>query len=174
MTALDIIVILLVGGGAVLGGLRGFVTEALSLFAWVLAILAVKFFHTPVTERMLDWVGTSAGAATLAFAVLFGVTFLVGKYLARAIGARTRQSVLGAFDRLLGVGFGALKGLIFATLIFLVAVMVLDTINGGATRRPEWVRSSHSYPLLNASGKAMVDYMNQRRLAPPDLPVDRA
>lgn len=174
MTALDIIVILLVGGGAIMGGLRGFVTEALSLFAWVLAILAVKFFHTPVTAMLAEPVGTGAGAATLAFLLLFGLTFLVGKFLARSIGARTRQSILGAFDRLLGVGFGALKGLIFATLLFLVTVMVLDTINGGVTRRPGWVRDSHSYPLLNASGKALVDYMNQRRAAPPDPPGNHA
>jgi membrane protein required for colicin V production len=163
LTALDIIVLLLVGGGALFGVLRGFVCEALSLIAWVLAIMAVKFFHTPVSAMLAGPVGTDAGAAVLAFALLFGVTFLLGKWLARAIGARTRQSVLGPVDRVLGLGFGAVKGLIGATLLFLLVTMVLDTINGGATRRPEWVRDSRTYPLLSASGRALVDYMNERR-----------
>lgn len=167
MTALDIIVIILVGGGAIMGGLRGFVTEVLSLFAWVLAILAVKFFHSPLSDMLAGPVGTTAGAATLAFAILFGISFLIGKFLARSIGARTRQSVLGPVDRVLGVGFGVLKGLILATLLFLVGTLVLDTINGGAARRPQWVKDSRSYSLLNATSKAMVDYMNQRRAAAP-------
>jgi membrane protein required for colicin V production len=167
MTALDIIVILLVGGGAVMGGLRGFVTEVLSLFAWVLAILAVKFFHTPLSDVLAGPVGNSAGAATLAFAILFGISFIAGKFLARSIGARTRQSVLGPVDRVLGFGFGAVKGLILATLLFLVGTLVIDTVNGGAARRPLWVKDSRSYSLLNATSKAMVDYMNQRRAPTP-------
>src|SRR6187402_1016063 len=40
LTALDIVVVLLVGAGLILGFLRGFVSELLSLFAWILAILA--------------------------------------------------------------------------------------------------------------------------------------
>ena len=40
LTALDIVVILLVGAGALFGWLRGFVCEVLSLLAWFLAIVA--------------------------------------------------------------------------------------------------------------------------------------
>ena len=45
MTALDIFVILLLGGGALIGFVRGFVHEVLSLFAWIAAIAALKLFH---------------------------------------------------------------------------------------------------------------------------------
>ncbi len=173
LTGLDIIVILLVGGGAILGFLRGFVTEALSLIAWVLAVVAVKFLHSPVSDALAPTIGTAAGAAVLAFVLVFGITFFLGKFLSRSLGARTRQSVLGPVDRVLGLGFGAVKGLIFSTLLFLLVTMVLDTVNGGATKRPEWVRESRTYPLLSASGKALVDYMNQRRMDLPDgEPVD--
>ena len=41
LTALDIIVLTLVGGSAILGFLRGLVQEVTSLLAWVLAIAAV-------------------------------------------------------------------------------------------------------------------------------------
>ena len=168
MTALDIIVLLLVGGGAVFGFIKGFVSEALSLIAWVLAILAVKFFHTPVTEALIGPVGSGSGAAVLAFALLFGLTFLVGKLLARSLGDRTRKSVLGPFDRILGVGFGILKGLIGSTLIFLLATFVFDTAYGGASNRPSWVRDARTYPLLNATSRALVDYIDQRRNGAPE------
>ncbi|WP_076068344.1 CvpA family protein [Sphingomonas montana] len=163
LTALDIVVILLVGGGAVLGILRGFVTEILSLFAWVAAILALKFFHPALAALLVGPVGTRAGAAVAAFAILFLVVFTGGKLVARALGRRTRQSVLGPLDRILGFGFGALKGLIGATLLFLGVTLVYDTLYGGAAARPDWIRDSRSYALLNASGKAIVDYVAARR-----------
>lgn len=168
LTAFDIIVLLLVGGGAVFGALRGFVCEALSLIAWVLAIFAVKLFHTPVAAWLVEPVGTEAGAAVLAFALVFGVTFVAGKFLASALGSRTRQSVLGPVDRVLGLGFGAVKGLIGATLLFLLATLVLDTINGGPAKRPGWILESRSYPLLSATSRALVDYIDQRRRSEPE------
>ncbi len=45
-TILDIVTILLVGGGARVRLLPGFVYEVLTLFAWVLAVLALRFLHT--------------------------------------------------------------------------------------------------------------------------------
>jgi len=163
MTALDIIVLLLIGGGAIFGLFRGFVMETLSLIAWVLAIFAIRLLHAPATEWLTDPVGTQSGAAVLAFALVFGITFAGGKFLARSLGARTRKSVLGPVDRMLGLGFGALKGLIGATLLFMLASLVYDTIYGGGAERPEWMTASRSYPLLNASGKAISDFVAERR-----------
>ncbi|MCJ8157630.1 CvpA family protein [Sphingomonas sp. LaA6.9] len=162
-TALDIVVLLLVGGAAILGFLRGFTTEVLSLLAWVAAIFALKFLHSPATALLSGWVGTEGGATVLAFALVFGVTFLIGRLAARAIGRRTRQSVLGGFDRLLGVGFGALKGLIIATVLYLAASLVYDVVYGARAERPEWMRESRTWPLLHASGRALVDFVEYQR-----------
>ena len=60
MSALDIFVILLLGGGALVGFVRGFVHEVLSLFAWVVAIAMLKLFHTQLSEGLSDTVGTPA------------------------------------------------------------------------------------------------------------------
>ena len=49
LTALDILVLLAVGGAAILGFMRGFVTEVLSLMAWIFVIFALKLFHTPLS-----------------------------------------------------------------------------------------------------------------------------
>jgi len=67
MTALDIIVLFLLGSGAAFGFLRGFVQEALSMIAWVLIIFAVRMFHTPATAALAEAVGSDSGAAVLAF-----------------------------------------------------------------------------------------------------------
>jgi membrane protein required for colicin V production len=163
MTALDIVALVLLGGGAAFGAVRGFVQEALSLFAWVFAVMAVRFFYTPAVNLLAGIIGTPSGAAVGAVVLLFGVTFLLGKLLATALGKRTRQSVLGPVDRVLGVGFGFVKGLIAASLLFLLATLVIDTVRGGPANRPDWMKGARTYPLLNATSRAMVDYVNRRR-----------
>ncbi|MGF1550798.1 MAG: CvpA family protein [Sphingomonadaceae bacterium] len=168
MTALDIITLLLVGGGLVFGFLRGLAHEVLALAAWIGAVVALKLFHDPVAERLVDPVGTVAGAAVLAFALVFGLVFFGGKLVARRVGSAARSSVVGPFDRVLGAGFGALKGLIGATLLFLLATLVLDTLAGGPDRRPEWMTASATYPLLSTSGEAIVDFVEARRAADGD------
>jgi membrane protein required for colicin V production len=168
LTALDILVILLVGAGLVVGWLRGFVAELLSLFAWFLAIVAVRYLHEPVRDLLAGPVGTLAGASVLAFALVFGLVFLGGKLASRRLGGRVRNSVVGPVDRLLGAGFGALKGLIGATLLYLVVNLVYDTIWGRAAIRPEWIAQSRTYPLLQSSSAMMVDLVEARRGPPPE------
>lgn len=163
MTALDILVLLAIGGGALFGLLRGFVCEALSMIAWVLGIFAVRLFQEPVAGLLTPFLGTESGASLLSFILVFGATFFAGKFLARSLGARTRTSVLGPVDRVLGGGFGAVKGLIGATLIFLAFSLVYDTIYGGEARRPDWLADSRSYPLLSASGSAISAFVDERR-----------
>ncbi len=163
MTALDIFVILVVGGAALIGFVRGFAHEVLALFAWIIAIVALKLFHEPLAGRLVDGVGSAPGAAVVAFALLFVPTYIAVKLFAKAVGGRTRRSVLGPVDRVLGGGFGMVKGLIGATLFFLLANFATDLVYGSRAERPEWMTSSRSYPLLNASGRAVVGWIETRR-----------
>ncbi len=163
MTALDIFVILVVGGAALVGFVRGFAHEVLALVAWIVAIVALKLFHAPLAERLLDSVGTTAGAAVLAFALLFVPTYIAVKLFAKAVGGRTRRSVLGPVDRVLGGGFGMVKGLLGATLFFLLANLATDMVYGGDAARPVWMTASRTFPLLNASGRAVVDWVEERQ-----------
>jgi len=165
LTALDIIVLIAVGGAAMLGVARGFVTEFLSLFAWVAIVFALKLFHVPLTHALTGVVGTTAGAAVLAFALLAGGTYFIGRMIANAIGARTRDSVIGPIDRALGFGFGALKGLILVSLGFLLVVLVTDTMGGGPTQ--VWLKSARVYPLLNVTSAGIADFVDRRRKGLP-------
>lgn len=163
LTAIDMLVFLTVGLGAAFGCSRGFVSETISLGAWVLAVLAVKVAHTPTTALLVSPVGTASGAAVLAFALIFGLTFLLVRSIGKALGKSTKASLLGPFDRLLGLGFGALKGLIAATLVFLVVSLVYDTFYGRRGPRPPWMTESRTYPLLRASSASVVDFIEKRR-----------
>ena len=168
MTALDVFVFLLLIGGAAIGFVRGFVHEVISLIAWIVAIAMLKLFHSQLWAGLENSFGTSpAAAAVLAFALLFVPTFLAVKLVARSLGGKTRRwPVLGPVDRVLGGGFGMLKGLLGATLFFLLANLATDMVYGPAAERPEWMKSSRTYPLLNSSGRAIVDWVEARRHKP--------
>jgi membrane protein required for colicin V production len=165
MTALDVFVFLLLIGGAAIGFVRGFVHEVISLFAWIVAIATLKLFHTQLWTGIQSSMHTSPTAgAVLAFAILFLPSFLGVKLLARQIGGRSRKHpMLGPVDRVLGGGFGALKGLLGVTLFFLLANLATDMVYGPQADRPEWMTKSRTFPLLNASGRAIVDWVETRR-----------
>jgi membrane protein required for colicin V production len=165
VTALDVFVFLLLIGGGAIGVVRGFVHEVISLFAWIVGVAMLKLFHGQL------WTGiensfhvSSAAAAVLAFAILFVPSFLIVKLVARSLGGKTRRhAVLGPVDRVLGGGFGALKGLLGATLFFLLANLATDMVYGPQADRPQWMTKSRTYPLLNASGRSIVDWVEARR-----------
>ncbi len=163
LSGLDVAVLLVMGIAAVLGFMRGFVQELTSLAAWVIGVMAVKVLHGPVTEMLIKPVGSEAGGAVLALALVFGITFLVVRFAGRAVGSATRRSVLGPFDRVLGFGFGAIKGLIVATIGFLFLGLVLNVTRGPDTPRPQWMAKSRTYPLLRASSEALVGYFSPKK-----------
>lgn len=167
MTGLDIITLLIIAGAAILGFLRGFTTEVLAFLAWILVVVAVKFFHAGLSAILAPMIGTEGGAAVLAFAVLAGLSYFGGRLIANTLGGQMRNSMLGPIDRALGVGFGVAKGLILVSMGFLVLMLVLDTFEGGRTHRPKWITRSVTYPLLDTTSAAIGDFVDRRRKGEP-------
>ncbi|WP_343346128.1 CvpA family protein [Sphingomicrobium sp. XHP0239] len=163
MTALDVLIILILAGGALLGFVRGFVQEVFSLLAWVAGIVAVKMGHGRVTELLLTQMERETAAIALALVLLFVPVYLAVRWLALRLGRRTRRSIINPVDRLLGGLFGLLKGLLGATILFLIANLAVDSVYGEEAERPPWMAEARTYALLNASARATVDLVEARR-----------
>jgi membrane protein required for colicin V production len=84
------------------------------------------------------------------------------KAIATRAGRKSRKSVLGPIDRVLGFGFGALKGVIVVVMAFSLLVLGYDTV-WGAAGRPVWITTARTYPFVNASADAMVQLIDERR-----------
>lgn len=173
MTGFDIAVLLLVGLGAITGFLRGFVQEVLALAAWVISLFAIHYLHTPVSAFVEPYVGTQSGAAVLAFALLLLLPYFIVKLLANSFGEASRNSVLGPIDRVLGFGFGALKGIVISVVAFSVLVLGYDTV-WGIGGRPDWITQSRSYPFVNASSERLVTMIADRRKAAAEAEAKEA
>ena len=162
MTGFDIAVLIVVGLGAITGFMRGFVQEVLALAAWVLSMVAIRQLHTPLSEALMPHIGTESGTAVLAFAILLLVPYAIFKLLANRMGEASRNSVLGPIDRVLGFGFGSIKGMLIVVITFSLLVLGYDTV-WGAGGRPTWITQARSYPFVNAASEALVQMIAERR-----------
>jgi membrane protein required for colicin V production len=140
-----------------LGAWRGLVREVVSIFGWVIAFLAANLLAGPlgpVMPRAIPSPELRVAAAYVAVIVVSLVlTSLAGLLLSKVV-----QAVgLGGVDRVLGAGFGALRGL----LIVLTAALVAGLTS--APRQPWW-RDSLSGPLL-VQAAAMVKPLLPQTLA---------
>src|SRR3546814_14334015 len=97
----------------------------------------------------------------LAFALLCGGVFGIVKWGSRTMGQRSRASLVGGFDRGLGAGFGAVKGLALATVLFMGVTLLYD-IGYGNMARPTWMTESRTWPALNATSAALRDRKSTR------------
>ncbi len=107
-------------------------------------------------------IGTPSGAAVLAFAVLLLIPYAAMKLIAGRAGSASRNSVLGPIDRVLGFGFGAIKGGIIVVLAFSLLVLGYDTV-WGVAGRPVWITTARSYTLVDAGAEALVEMIEGRR-----------
>lgn len=162
MAGLDFIFAFIVVVAAIGGFLRGFVQEVLSIAAWILAILAIHFMHTDLTAAILEFMGSPITASILAFALLLLIPYAGMKLIARIAGRSSRKSVLGPIDRVLGFGFGALKGVIIVVIGFSLLVLGYDTV-WGSKGRPLWIAEARTYQLVDAGSRAMVQIIAERR-----------
>ncbi len=159
VTGFDWVVLALVGLLAVGGLLQGFTAGLLGLLAWVAAVFAVRLFHEAATGFLAPVVGGEGTAAFLAFLLLFFGTLLLGRALAAAAGGAARRSaVVGPVDRVLGLGLGALKGVLLAAALFVLAQFATGLFDDDRTP-PRWLAGARSAPALTAIGGAMVTWL---------------
>lgn len=162
MTGFDFIVLGIVAIAAVGGFMRGFVQEVLSLAAWILAAFAIRYLHTPLTMAMAEYIGYSVSTGVLAFALLLLIPYAAMKLIANNLGQASRNSVLGPIDRVLGFGFGGVKGVLVVVIAFSLLVLGYDTV-WGMSGRPNWITMARSYPLVDSGSRSLVEIIAERR-----------
>lgn len=144
--------------------MRGFLQEVLSLGAWVLAAFAIRYLHTPLTIAMQEQIGASVATSVMAFVLLLLIPYAAMKVIANNVGKASRNSVAGPIDRVLGIGFGALKGFVIVVIGFSMLVLGYDRV-WDYRGRPVWITTAQSYELVDAGSRSLVEVLAQRRAA---------
>ena len=136
------------------GTWRGLLREIVAILGWVIAFLAAGLFSGPLSERLQDLIQVSQLRVIAAYVSIF-VGALVVTTIAGLVVARLAQAAgLGGLDRLLGAGFGVLRG---------VLILVVFALLAGLTplpRQAAWT-SSFSGPVLVIAAKVAIPWLPQ-------------
>jgi membrane protein required for colicin V production len=116
----------------VIGLWRGLVFEVLSLVGWVVAYFAAQWLSPTVATYVPIGSPGSALNQGAAFALTFIAALILWGLLARLARLLISATPLSVPDRVLGAGFGALRGVV---LLLAIATVVALT---PAVRAPAW------------------------------------
>lgn len=134
----DFLIIAVIALSSLISLVRGFVREAISLLAWVLAFIVAFKFSNQTASIFDGLVSNPSFRVALAFLLLFFGTLLAGAVVNYVVClAVSKTGFTGFIDRLLGLIFGAARG------ILLIAVLVLlGQIADYQTSKEWWAQSS--------------------------------
>jgi membrane protein required for colicin V production len=158
LNTLDMIVI----GVVVLSGLfafvRGFVREALSILAWIVAGAVAYYGFDSFKPTVEHFVSNPLAAQVVTGGVLFVVSLLVFSVVVGMLSSRVRASSLGSVDRSLGLLFGLARGALVICLAYLVTAHLIAP--GHWPPKPEelppWIAQASLRPYLESGATALA------------------
>lgn len=96
---------------------RGFIRESFSAMIWLLAILTAWLFLDDFAAVFEGWISSYTIRITFAGIMLIIMVLLTGALINTLAGKLITFSGLSASDRLLGIFFGLLRGIIIVTIL---------------------------------------------------------
>lgn len=144
---------------------RGFIGSFLSFIGWILAIYLSYALYPDVSpyienkiKNPLFVIVIGHSGLLICFLILFGILNL---FATNAV----KNFTMGATDRLLGLGFGLVRGALIATFFYLIIFTTFNIIHGTKANQdtksidknlPLWLTKAQTYPYLK-QGKAILN-----------------
>ena len=119
LTGADVFLILVLLGSTIIGLLRGLVREAVSLLFWIVAIWAAWKLGSAVEPHLGGLLAEPSVAPWVGRLVILILVLLAGWVIGMLLSYFTRSLGLGWIDRILGLLFGLLRGLVLMGLIII-------------------------------------------------------
>lgn len=120
MNTLDYVLFGIVGLAALRCWFRGIIGEVLTMAAVVGGLLAGIFFYRPVGAWISRLYPLGGFEIVAGFVAAFALVFIVVKIVERSLRSVLENLNLDVLDKIFGLVFGALEGLIIATIMLMI------------------------------------------------------
>lgn len=149
MTPVDIAIVALIALSALLSLMRGAVREVISLAAWVAAFAVALMYADALARHFAGYIHVPWLRYVLSFLLLLIGAVLLASLAGKLLATAVKSSGLGWTDRLLGVVFGVVRGLIvIAVLTVLVGTMPV--------RQEAWWKQSRLLPYFSGATQKLM------------------
>ncbi len=139
----DIVIAVIVVVSAGLGLGRGLIREVLSLIAWVGAILVTIYYADTATAALAQYINEEPMRRMVAIALLFLPTLLILSVISSLLARFLLRHHADSHDQLLGLLFGALRGVVIVAIAVLVG-------RATALTHEQWWHESTLIPRVEA------------------------
>ena len=166
MPIIDILIVIAIVVSMIIGVYRGFIKEAISISALLLAIWAALYFGPSVGDIAESWLASDEIQTWFGRILVFAIILSIGGLLGWGISKLVRLSVLSGVDRLLGSLFGAARG------VLLVALAILAGQFAGFDNDDWWLRSETIPYFETVADWIMVMAPQGYEILIPDAPAE--
>lgn len=141
MTIIDWVILGIIGISGLISLVRGFVKEALSLASWIIAFFVARYFSGHLSTLLESSIETPSLRYVVAFGLLFVATLAVCAMVNYLIAHIVKATGLSGTDRVLGMAFGMLRGVI---------ILIALVYGAQLTMMPDdpWWQASKIIPYL--------------------------
>lgn len=150
LTFVDILVGLVIAVSTFYAAWRGFLHETLAIFALVAAGFAALYFGPWLYPWMHQHFATRWVAIVAADASVYVVVYLPLAFLSRRIANSVRSSAIGPLDRLLGLAFGVVRGLVIVGLAYIGFVYLVPVRD-----HPASLTHARTLPLMEKTAAVL-------------------
>jgi membrane protein required for colicin V production len=112
MNLTDYLVIAAILVSAVAGAMRGFLREAIAFGAWIVALFVAWHFSDLIEPHLGGLLSDSTVRPWAARVIIVVLVLLLGTAIGSLLSHFVRLSIFSGMDRLLGFGFGLLRGFV--------------------------------------------------------------
>ena len=119
MNWLDVVLLLVLVGSVVTSFSTGLAREVVGLVSMIAALVLAIWFYGTAGSFLQPYVSSPGVANFCGFLMVFCGVMILGAILGRATGRLMRVAGLSFVDRLLGAGFGLVRGLLISIALVL-------------------------------------------------------
>jgi len=157
MTGIDLVIAIVLAVSVVIGFMRGFIREALSIVSWIMAIWLALTFCTQAGDFIGQYFSIPAeGFRTAAgFAIVFIGTLFLFSIVSYLITKLLVKDAIKGTDRVLGIGFGVLRA-------GAIVVAVILVLRGMGMENSDWWQSSVSIGYLEPVANYVEEFLPEQ------------